>query len=139
MLEGSHQAVQADEEDVGSSRGEIGTARARHRRPDRRRGILQEAVTSISRAPKTDLAAHLSEGRARAVADKLSAPRSFLAERLSRPARPHGPCRRPEAARPRPTICAIVDARTNSASRRVTALVSLVLCSHSRGAATAWR
>lgn len=48
LLEGGHEAVQTDEEIVGDLR--FGTARARLRTPDRRRRILREVPTSISRA-----------------------------------------------------------------------------------------
>ncbi|GJE15244.1 hypothetical protein FOHLNKBM_6324 [Methylobacterium longum] len=61
----------------------------------------------------------------KAVADTLGVARSQLAERLSRPAQPRGPYRKPEDARLLPTIRAIVDARPSYGYRRVTALVGL--------------
>ncbi len=69
----------------------------------------------------------------KAVADTLGVARSRLAERLSRPAQPHGPYRKPEDARLLPTIRAIVDARPSYGYRRVTALVNRAL--RSRGEA----
>ncbi|MBB2964248.1 transposase InsO family protein [Methylobacterium sp. R2-1] len=68
------------------------------------------------------------------VADTLGVARSHLAERLSRPARPHGLYHKPEDARLLPTIRAIVDARPSYGYRRVTALVNRAL--RSRGEAS---
>jgi hypothetical protein len=70
----------------------------------------------------------------KAVADTLGVARSHLAERLSRPAQPRGPYRKPEDAQLLPTIRAIVDARPSYGYRRVTALVNRAL--HSRGEAS---
>jgi transposase InsO family protein len=70
----------------------------------------------------------------KAVADTLGVARSHLAERLSRPAQPRGPYRKPEDALLLPTIRAIVDARPSYGYRRVTALVNRAL--RSRGEAS---
>jgi putative transposase len=75
----------------------------------------------------------------KAVADTLGVARSHLAERLSRPARPRGPYRKPEDARLLPTIRAIVDARPSYGYRRVTALVNRVLCSRGDASVNAKR
>lgn len=65
------------------------------------------------------------------LADTLGVARSHLAERLTRPARPRGPYRKPEDAVLLPTIRAIVDARPSYGYRRITVLVNRVL--RSRG------
>ncbi|MER2265081.1 IS3 family transposase [Methylobacterium oxalidis] len=140
MLEGGHQAVQADEELVATSR--VRALERRVRDLERLLGrktmeveILKEAL-DLARTKKTELAARLL-GRAdgwfavKAVADTLGVARSHLAERLSHSSRPRGPYRKPEDALLLPTIRAIVDARPSYGYRRVTALVNRVL--RSRG------
>ena len=143
MLEGGHQAVHADEEVVGTSR--VRELERRVRDLERLLGrktmeveILKEAL-DLARTKKTDLAAQLLErfdGRfaVKAVADTLGVARSHLAERLSRPAQPRGPYRKPQDALLLPTIRAIVDARPSYGYRRITALVNRVL--RSRGEAS---
>lgn len=105
MLEGGHQAVQADEDVVGTSRARELERRVRDLerllgRKTMEVEILKETLDLV-RMGKTDLAARLlgrDDGRfaVKAVADALGKARFHLVERLSRAARPRGPSASPK-------------------------------------------
>jgi len=133
MLEGGLQAVQADEDVVGTSR--VRELERRVRELERLLGrktmeveILKEAL-DVARVKKTELAAAVmerSKGRfaMKAVADTLALARSNLIERGSGAAKPRRPYRK---AGDKPLLALIrrlVDERPTYGYRRITRLVN---------------
>jgi transposase-like protein len=135
MLEGGHQAVQADEDVVGTSRVRELERRVRDLERLLGRKTMEAEISgkrSTSRGQKTSVAAAVLErggGRfaMKAVAETLGVARSNLAERRAKPARPRGPYRKPEDEALLPAIRRIVDERPTYGYGRITALVNRVL------------
>ncbi|MGB8049095.1 MAG: IS3 family transposase [Pseudolabrys sp.] len=133
MLEGGLQAVQADEDVVGTSR--VRELERRVRELERLLGrktmeveILKEAL-DVARGKKTELAAAImerSEGRfaMKAVADTLAVARSNLIERVSRRAKSRRPYRKAGDDELLALIRRLVDERPTYGYRRIRRLIN---------------
>ncbi|MGA8625585.1 MAG: IS3 family transposase [Pseudolabrys sp.] len=133
MLEGGLQAVQADEDVVGTSR--VRELERRVRELERLLGrktmeveILKEAL-DVARGKKTELAAAImerSEGRfaMKAVADTLAVARSNLIERVNRRAKSRRPYRKAGDDELLALIRRLVDERPTYGYRRIRRLIN---------------